>query len=188
MCAIEKYKRNWQCTVMSVPADLRYGQVVDILVPRLNDLNIVRPLVPLWSSIVISIKKGAGLAAKDLNGKSDPFVMVSTVIEQQQEVIFKTKIKHETLNPVWKDATFQLDYSPDLSILHFNVKDHDRFTDDENLGWFEVDISCIPMNQVHERWFPLNLEVSSKNRKKKDRINVNTMGKLLLTIEKISTD
>eukprot|EP01130_Rhizamoeba_saxonica_P006500 TRINITY_DN2586_c0_g1_i1.p1 TRINITY_DN2586_c0_g1~~TRINITY_DN2586_c0_g1_i1.p1 ORF type:complete len:203 (-),score=43.08 TRINITY_DN2586_c0_g1_i1:100-708(-) len=181
MCSIEKNLQldRWIFKVLSIPEHLQVGQVVDALVPNLIQNQVVRSQVPSWKSIRIKILRGAGLIAKDLNGKSDPYVVVSN---EEYGVHYKSRTKKETLNPVWKNAGFTIDeYIEGLNKLHFLVKDFDRFGVDERLGSFDVYINKIPVDRKFKRWFPLeNPNHNEKN------LNVKTLGKLEIIFEKTS--
>ncbi|KAN0061720.1 phosphatidylserine decarboxylase [Thecaphora frezii] len=60
----------------------------------------------------VQILSARSLTAKDRNGKSDPFVVVS--LPGTAESSHRTAVKSKTLDPVWKDkeATFEYDMLP----------------------------------------------------------------------------
>ncbi|KAI9439612.1 C2 domain-containing protein [Lactarius indigo] len=85
------------------------------------------------------------LEAKDSNGKSDPYVVVSLMGKQ-----YKTPVCKRNLNPVYKpkDATFDFPiYMSQVNVLgtlEFNVWDKDTFGKDDFLGKY-----TLPVDQ----WF-----------------------------------
>ncbi|KAI9439596.1 C2 domain-containing protein [Lactarius indigo] len=107
------------------------------------------------------------LEAKDSNGKSDPYVVVSLMGKKS-----KTPVCKRNLNPVYKpkDATFDFPIYKSLvnklGTLEFNVWDKDTFGKDDFLGnyalpvdqWFNGTASSfnVPDNQD----FPVNLKSS----------------------------
>ncbi|EPQ28676.1 uncharacterized protein PFL1_03979 [Pseudozyma flocculosa PF-1] len=69
----------------------------------------------------VQILSARGLAAKDRNGKSDPFVVVS--LPGTAESSHQTAVKPKTLDPVWKDreATFEYDVVPEWFGPHLDT-------------------------------------------------------------------
>jgi len=99
---------------------------------------------------VIHVVEARGLLAKDLNGKSDPYVKITC--DDWKE---RTKIIKETLNPKWEQEVFELEYSATRKHIVFKVMDHDKIGRDEFLGTFYVQIRGIPPNKEMNRWFRL---------------------------------
>jgi len=130
---------------------LPFGQVMDVLIPHLIHTRQVEAVVPTWSKVKVQILKGRGLAAEDLNGKSDPYVYVLAGKNFRE----RTSIKKSTLAPVWDDALFEIDYSKDHTEIGFEVFDYDRIGKDEFLGRFNVTIAALPPNKEVTRWFTL---------------------------------
>lgn len=67
---------------------------------------------------------GRGLAAEDLNGKSDPFMKITAGKGWKR----KTKVRKETLTPKWTDAIYELEYdkAPSLSLFIFFLSTRGR--------------------------------------------------------------
>lgn len=134
---------------------LPFGQVMDVLIPHLVHTRQVEALVPTWSKLKIWVLEGRGLAAEDLNGKSDPYVVVSAGHWKK-----RTTTKKNTLTPKWDDAYFELDYGKDKTAVGFEVFDYDRIGKDEFLGRFGITVAALPPNKEVTRWFNLQ----SRNR------------------------
>lgn len=146
-----KDEGDWQVRVLSDPHSLPFGQVMDVLIPHLLQQKIVEPLVPTWSKLVVTIVQGRGLAAEDLNGKSDPYMKVYAAKGWKR----KTKVRKETLTPRWTDAVYELEYDKAHTELLFEAWDYDRIGKNEFLGKFIVPIAAIPPNKEIGRWFRL---------------------------------
>eukprot|EP01124_Arcella_intermedia_P029558 TRINITY_DN6286_c0_g1_i3.p1 TRINITY_DN6286_c0_g1~~TRINITY_DN6286_c0_g1_i3.p1 ORF type:complete len:171 (+),score=47.53 TRINITY_DN6286_c0_g1_i3:756-1268(+) len=125
----------------------------------------IEPLVPTWSTITIEILEGRGLNPEDYNARSDPYVKLYCGSWAQ-----RTKVKKETLNPVWEDSKFQLQYkdAEKEKDITFIVKDYDRITKNDYLGQLKISISKIPLNKQMDRWFRLTpTHAHLKKRKEK---------------------
>lgn len=82
-------------------------------------------------NVEVTLHKAADLAAADLNGKSDPYV-VFTLGEHSR----KSAVVSANLNPVWEPAPkfWFLTDDPRFAVLDVQVFDHDRFTKDDLIG------------------------------------------------------
>ena len=108
----------------------------------------------------ITFVEGKDLLGKDLNGKSDPYVL----IPKDQQGIFgipkkglKTHKKKNTLNPVWNQS-FVLECDPkQISILKFEVYDYDFIGSDDFLGGGDVHLEWManPKLRFYEDWIKL---------------------------------
>ncbi len=94
----------------------------------------------------IKVKEAKGIPAADSNGKSDPYVVL-TIGGQKK----KTKIIHKTLEPKWYEE-FRFDIDDSQHVLRFEVFDHDKFSKDDSLGHFELNLKTanVPIGQ----WTP----------------------------------
>jgi len=98
--------------------------------------------------LVFRVESGAKLAAKDMNGKSDPyckFGLVSSKGKWLDGFSHKTKFIASTLSPTWTDKehaehTFQISYC-DATKFRVEVWDHDAIGKDDFMG--EADISFL---------------------------------------------
>ena len=118
----------------------------------------------------ITFVEGKDLLGKDLNGKSDPYVL----IPKDQQGIFgipkkglKTHKKKNTLNPVWNQS-FGLECDPkQISILKFEVYDYDFIGSDDFLGGGDIHLEWManPKLRFYEDW--IKLYRIKKNKKTK---------------------
>lgn len=127
----------------------------------------------------VEVKEARDLVSRDINGKSDPFVVLKLGrIKQQTSVIPKT------LNPNWGGLTFEFDVENPTDILHISVWDKDMIGKDF-LGKMNFPlIDLLPQNDGKREvimfdsadntpvWYPL------KQRKANERIT----GEILLKI------
>eukprot|EP01128_Nolandella_sp_AFSM9_P002017 TRINITY_DN1240_c1_g1_i1.p1 TRINITY_DN1240_c1_g1~~TRINITY_DN1240_c1_g1_i1.p1 ORF type:complete len:435 (+),score=96.80 TRINITY_DN1240_c1_g1_i1:94-1305(+) len=147
---------KWFASVLNDAHSLPNGMTVDVLIPQILQKSLVEPLVPTWSKMHIQVLEGRGLAAEDLNGKSDPYMKITCGTVWKK----KTKVIMANLTPKWTDARYELLYEDastdkkDQQIL-FEVWDYDRVGKNEYLGYFKVSIPEIVPNQVMDRWFRL---------------------------------
>lgn len=79
--------------------------------------------------VVLKVAEARNLAAADLNGKSDPFV----VVECEGKERLKTRVVRKTLEPRWgEQTTFAVEDSRGNVVL--NVWDWDQVGKDDSLG------------------------------------------------------
>jgi len=62
------------------------------------------------ATIRLKLVSGKGLAAKDINGKSDPYVVIGGCahktpikLKQDSSFVVKSQTKKNTLNPIWNE-------------------------------------------------------------------------------------
>jgi stress response protein SCP2 len=142
---------EWLVRVLNDPHTLPQGQLMDVLIPHMLQKKLVEPVVPTWSKIIIQVVQGRGLAAEDLNGKSDPFMKITAGKGWKR----KTKVRKETLTPKWTDAIYELEYDKAHTEIMFEVLDYDRIGKNEFLGRFRVSIPTLPPNKEVARWYRL---------------------------------
>ena len=101
----------------------------------------------------VHLKKGVGLKAMDLNGKSDPYVIVTCGKETK-----KSRVVKATLDPVWNE-TLELNTASFDDVLrdglHLKVMDKDTFTKDDPLGEVHVSLEALRASNSHEFSEPL---------------------------------
>ncbi|KAL9658052.1 hypothetical protein ABK040_012290 [Willaertia magna] len=92
----------------------------------------------LGDTITVKIIKGTNLIAADMNGKSDPYVVLDTSMDFN--AVHKTAIIEKTLNPEWNDEFVikNLYKETDSTFLFFNVWDWDRFTSDDEVSLLKI--------------------------------------------------
>ncbi|KAG2391946.1 hypothetical protein C9374_013431 [Naegleria lovaniensis] len=98
--------------------------------------------------LCIGLVRCHNLQAADLNGFSDPYVIISTSSQQHQ----RTEIIKKTLNPVYDERfSFLVDKDIPEMEINFKVMDWDRLTADDFLGSAKISIndSKYPVGHVH---------------------------------------
>jgi len=90
----------------------------------------------------VHLQKGIGLKAADLNGKSDPYVVLQCGSGESK----KSKVVRKTLDPEW-DETIDLMISTLADALKFGltlkVMDKDTLSRDDPLGTITADLSLL---------------------------------------------
>ena len=84
----------------------------------------------------LQLLSGHDLAAKDSNGKSDPFCVIKV-----GRATVKSNVIKANLNPVW-NQTFDIGYTEDETEVNIALFDEDFFGDDD-LGEVTVPLSEI---------------------------------------------
>ncbi|KCV70510.1 hypothetical protein H696_02859 [Fonticula alba] len=100
------------------------------------------------NSVFLTISRGVNLVSRDVNGLSDPYVVMTLLRGNYTTAAgdaaasagapvqtFRTKTIRKTLNPQFNE-TFRFESIEDLStaVIHVSVWDWDRFTDDDFMG------------------------------------------------------
>jgi hypothetical protein len=95
----------------------------------------------------VTVHKAVELAAADLTGTSDPYVIVAGVNTQSGTTVssFKTKHKSMTLNPVWDEETYVCYVRKNDSIV-LTVVDHDLVGAHDFLGQVTIPLTSAPTN------------------------------------------
>ncbi|BGP20364.1 hypothetical protein JCM10213_002327 [Rhodosporidiobolus nylandii] len=81
---------------------------------------------------------------KDRRGKSDPFVEVGWA--GMGKAMYKSKIVASSLDPVWEEVVFvRVPQEPieDGGKIRLTVKDHDRYSSDDTLGYVDLPIAAF---------------------------------------------
>ena len=107
--------------------------------------------------LYIKALAGRDLPAKDLNGKSDPYIIFKLDGVEQ-----KTQIQKKTLNPVWNEEFIFPDAKP-TSTLKIRVYDYDRIGKDDKISKFNIAIGSLPPGRVIDRWFKFANNGSTNN-------------------------
>uniref|UniRef100_A0A0N5A7A4 Multiple C2 and transmembrane domain-containing protein 1 n=1 Tax=Parastrongyloides trichosuri TaxID=131310 RepID=A0A0N5A7A4_PARTI len=95
----------------------------------------------------VKVYKASNLAALDLNGKSDPFVVV-----ELDNARLQTHTEYKTLNPEW-NKMFTFNVKDIHSILYFTLYDEDPNKKTEFLG--KVAIPLLSIKNASKKWYGL---------------------------------
>jgi serine/threonine protein kinase len=136
---------------------------------KLKRLLALRPAPPKQklTKIVIKALQGKDLAAKDSNGKSDPYLIISYGTQQ-----FKTKCIKKTLNPVWTDQTFVIALDPAVPQILVECWDYDVVGTHDFMGEFYVALNSIPDDGTPvKKHFKLELSTSKIKAKKTNYVS-----------------
>jgi len=137
------------------------------------------------TKLTVYIIEAKNLPANDLNGLSDPFVVIP---DNQPGILnlpkkgFKTHKIKKTLNPIWKEK-FTLDCNLErYSDIKFEVYDDNLLSKKVLLGECIINLEflCGRDTGLHEEW--LDLYVSKKNKKTKQMEKV-MQGQLHILIQ-----
>ncbi|XP_022112013.1 synaptotagmin-7-like isoform X2 [Acanthaster planci] len=125
------------------PSSKSYGKLGKILVSLC--------FAPTAGRITIVIMKCDGLAAKDITGKSDPYVKVWHVYQDKKIEKKKTIVKYNTLNPVF-NVSFMfhvtLNKIRDTSFI-ISVVDKDRLSRNDTIGGIILGPKASPSETSH---------------------------------------
>lgn len=107
-------------------------------------------------TITVKLIRARKLAAKDLNGKSDPYAVV-----QLGTVSKRSKVVQANLNPTW-NVSFEFVGSrsepiTNKSILRIALYDEDRLTADDFLGEIIIPVGFLTANDEKPQWKTLEV-------------------------------
>ncbi|XP_074335420.1 synaptotagmin-4-like [Apium graveolens] len=121
-------------------------------------LSAKRKDVILRGVLSVTVISAEDLPAVDLNGKSDPFViLIMRKIEQKQ----KTRVVHNSLDPVW-NQTFDFVVEDALhDLLLVEVYDHDTFGKDK-MGRVVMTLTRVILEGEFTESFPIDGTKSGK--------------------------
>jgi len=114
-----------------------------------------------FETMRIKIVGGRNLAPKDVNGLSDPYLNIWCGATGK----YKTKIKYNTLNPVWDEDFTLLATTCRKRILDIECWDHDTLCKDEFMGEISIPVDSVPVGQVVSQWYKLMPNANNKNKK-----------------------
>lgn len=122
-----------------------------------------------WKGVQVTIIEGVSLAAKDSNGKSDPYVKVKA----NGEVRLKTESKKKTLNPKWdpKKETVFIPFSSGLRAIDVECWDWDAVGSHDFMGEFTIDLSEYEVGQEAERNYQLHPAAVRSKKKKTNNVS-----------------
>jgi len=106
----------------------------------------------------VTVISGEDLPAMDMNGKSDPYVVLSL---KKSKTKYKTRVVNESLNPVW-NQTFDFVVEDGLhDMLILEVYDHDTFRRDY-MGRCILTLTKVMLEEEYEESFNLEGAKSGK--------------------------
>eukprot|EP00741_Cyanophora_paradoxa_P023381 tig00000254_g22587.t1 len=98
---------------------------------------------PTEGNLVVTVVRGRGLVSRDMNGKSDPYCIVSF-----KGVEKKSSVKNKTLDPDWNESiTYENIRSEDLRALKVTIFDKDFIGRDEYMGEVQLDLAAMQIAQ-----------------------------------------
>ncbi|GAA5974459.1 hypothetical protein JCM11641_003227 [Rhodosporidiobolus odoratus] len=95
----------------------------------------------------VDLLDGKGLPAADRNGKSDPYC----IFELNDDRVFKSEVKHRTLNPVWNEKFECSVPSREAAVFKVECFDWDRMSVADKLGYGSIDLKTIEPFEATER-------------------------------------
>ncbi|KAL6068285.1 calcium-dependent phospholipid binding [Balamuthia mandrillaris] len=115
-----------------------------------------------------TIVAGKDLAAKDMNGKSDPYVKAS-LLEGFSTPTLTTPVQEKTLSPVWNFSGEFVIGAPD-SRVKFEVWDKDTIGSDDFMGECYLHAETLEHRVTKREHLPLQRRMSKKGKEKKEKI------------------
>lgn len=104
-----------------------------------------------WTGILsIFVDSAQELPAADLNGSSDPYVVLSNGKQSA-----KTKVVKKNLNPSWQEAHDLMVEDLATSKITADVFDHDKITADDLLGSAEISLAELKPGETKPMVVPL---------------------------------
>jgi len=150
---------------------------------KLKKLLALRPAPPKakTSKIIIKVLSGNNLAAKDRNGKSDPYL---TILYGTQT--FKTQYVKKTLSPVWTDQVFIIAQDPRQTQILVECWDWELLGGHDFMGEFFVQTSIIPDDgsPLKKSFTLLEHTIKDKDKRKKIKGGGGISGTIELELSK----
>lgn len=108
--------------------------------------------------IVVNVHHGQDLSSQDVNGRSDPYCVLS--LAKFGRPMYSTRIIFEDLNPVWEETAFLLITKEDVRSdegLSLQLWDSDKRTADDIVGRVNVPLRELVRNpnQMKSHWSSL---------------------------------
>lgn len=125
--------------------------------------------------VKITVKEAKGLASSDVDGKADPYFVLSG-LDQSGKVIYqeKSKVCSSTLSPKFNHTAFAITdanekqkFLSKVAAIRINLWDHDAFGKDDFLGEIILPIGRtggLETNKLYSQWYPLHMSTASNLR------------------------
>lgn len=94
----------------------------------------------------VTVKKGRDLLACDKNGLSDPYF-----IAKWKKHTYTSKIRYKTLTPEWEESFTLPSVRTDSPPIVIQLKDKDKYSADDDMGKFDIEISSIREGETWHR-------------------------------------
>mmetsp|Transcript_7321 Transcript_7321/g.18509 ORF Transcript_7321/g.18509 Transcript_7321/m.18509 type:complete len:327 (+) Transcript_7321:82-1062(+) len=104
--------------------------------------------------IEIEIVEAQNLMAADLNGKSDPYVVVKLLESGKVVAKQQTPVIKKTLDPVWRHTMVFDVVNPELALFQFDVFDKDLVGSDE-IGKISYSANQLDLTKDTDIWLTL---------------------------------
>uniref|UniRef100_A0A914LVL7 C2 domain-containing protein n=1 Tax=Meloidogyne incognita TaxID=6306 RepID=A0A914LVL7_MELIC len=104
------------------------------------------------SKLSVTILECRDLPAMDRNGMSDPYIKLT--ISPERKPKFETRIKRNSLNPVFNETfVFKIPF-PELGrkTLELVAFDFDRLSKDDQIGQILLPLNTVDFGQTNDRW------------------------------------
>lgn len=101
--------------------------------------------------LFIILQSGEGLVAKDITGKSDPYVIFTNGVQR-----VKSKTVHHNLNPDWRNEHLSLSLEDLKDPVVLECWDEDRFSADDDMGVGLMDVSDLADGKQKQMEIPLS--------------------------------
>ncbi|AMD21004.1 HEL277Cp [Eremothecium sinecaudum] len=108
-----------------------------IVISRLPEVD----MITNTGDLKIAIHSASALLPADRNGKSDPYVKF--FLDDSDELIYKTKTKKKTLNPIWDEVTTIEIHNRVNNYLRVSVMDWDAGNSDDLIGTATISLADI---------------------------------------------
>uniref|UniRef100_A0A915N8J6 C2 domain-containing protein n=1 Tax=Meloidogyne javanica TaxID=6303 RepID=A0A915N8J6_MELJA len=104
------------------------------------------------NELSVTILECRDLPAMDRNGMSDPYIKLT--ISPERKPKFETRIKRNSLNPVFNETfVFKIPF-PELGrkTLELVAFDFDRLSKDDQIGQILLPLNTVDFGQTNDRW------------------------------------
>mmetsp|Transcript_5611 Transcript_5611/g.10112 ORF Transcript_5611/g.10112 Transcript_5611/m.10112 type:complete len:355 (-) Transcript_5611:245-1309(-) len=108
-------------------------------------------LIEFVGTVMVHVKSGTDLVARDIGGKSDPYVRLKL-----GKQMVKTTTQKKTLNPRWTRPLMLCWTGTADNFLKIECWDEDRLSKDDSMGLCHVNLEGLPEGKVQSIVVPLS--------------------------------